>query len=406
MRVLVVASYLPYPLLTGGRIRVYNLLRRVANRHEVSLAALLESPQDAEGIPHLREFCARVETAPYPAHQRSRLAKAPGMLRYALQGRPPDLMLLHSEELVSKIRQLFSTMDFHIVQIEQFMGLYLETLPRNKSYKTVQMFHNVESHNYARMAQVERQWYGRLRASINGFGMRHWEHRYAEKFDRCTTVSEVDKQLLMTANPRLQIDVIPNGVDTEAFQPLPPAPASVPPSLIFVGSMGYPPCADAALYFCNQILPLIRQVINPVEVRIVGWNPPPEVLRLNGNGVRVTGRVEDVVPHYQESSVCVVPLRAGSGTRLKILEAMALGRPVVSTSIGCEGLEVVDGEHLLIGDTPERFAANTLSLLRDRALYQSMRVSARRLVEARYGWDKIADRLMDVYNEVLESPPV
>jgi polysaccharide biosynthesis protein PslH len=403
MRVLVLSNYLPYPLLTGGRIRIYNLLRRVASRHEVSLAALLESPEDAEGIPHLRTFCARVETAPFPAHQRSRLAKAPGMLRYVLQGRPPDLMLLHSEELVTKIRQLFSRVDFDIVQIEQFMGLYLEALPRKKSYKTLQMFHNVESQNYARIAQVERRWYRRVRASINGVVMRHWEHRYAERFDRCTTVSELDQQLLKKANPRLQIDVIPNGVDTQKFQLLPQVAETVPSSLIFVGNMGYPPCIDAVLYFCGEVLPLIRQLIDSVEVRIVGCNPPPEVLKLNGNGVHVTGRVEDVIPYYQQSAACVVPLRAGSGTRLKILEAMALGRPVVCTTVGCEGLDVVNGEHLLIGDTPERFAESTVRLLRDLSLSQSIRVNARKLVEARYGWDNIADRLMWVYEDLAQN---
>ena len=403
MRILVVSNYLPYPQLTGGRIRVYNLLRRVANRHEVSLAALLESPQDAEGIPHLQEFCARVETAPFPAHQRSRLAKAPGMLRYVLQGRPPDLMLLHSEELVTKIRQLFSGMDFDIVQIESMMALYLETLPRNKSYKSLEMFQNIESHNYGRIAHVERRWYRKLRASINSVSMRYWEHRYAQNFDRCTTVSEVDQRLLKKANPKLQVDVIPNGVDTAKYQPLPSASERGFPTLMFVGNMGYPPCVDAVIYFCSEILPLIRQAITPIELRIVGRNPHRDVLRLSGNGVHVTGSVEDVVPYYQESTICVVPLRAGGGTRLKILEAMALGRAVVSTSIGCEGLDVVDGEHLLIGDTPERFAENTVRLLRDRHLSQYLCANARRLVEARYGWDAIAERLMTLYDKMIES---
>ena len=107
MRVLMIANYLPYPQVSGGRIRIYNLLRQVASRHEVSLAALLESPADADGVPHLRQFCARVETANFPAHQRTRLAKAPGMFRYALERKPPDLMLLHSEELVGKIGSYF-----------------------------------------------------------------------------------------------------------------------------------------------------------------------------------------------------------------------------------------------------------------------------------------------------------
>ena len=156
--------------------------------------------------------------------------------------------------------------------------------------------------------------------------------------------------------------------------------------------------------FVVQILPLIRHTINPMEFWIVGGNPRPEVLELNGNGVRVTGRVEDVVPYYQQSTVCVVPLRAGGGTRLKILEAMALGRPVVSTTIGCEGLDVVDGEHLFIADTPEQFAQKTVRLLLDRHLSQYMCANARRLVEAHYGWDRIARRLTDVYDEMVAQP--
>ena len=404
MRVLMICHYVPYPQMTGGRIRIYNLLRRVANRHDVSLAALLETPDDAQGLSHLRQFCARVETATLPAHQRSRLAKATGMLRYILNGRPPDLMLLHSEELVAKIRQLFSTIEFDIVQIESLMALYLETLPQDRGYKSLQMFHNVESHNYARIAQVERRWSGKVRASVNSFSMRYWEHRYAEKFDRCTTVSEMDQQLLREANPRLHVDVIPNGVDLEKYRPLPLPATNTPPSLMFIGNMGYQPCIDAAQHLCTDILPLIRQVIPLVELWIVGSNPAPEVRRLHGNGVHVTGRVEDIEPYYRQCTVCVVTLRAGGGTRLKILEAMALGRPVVSTTIGCEGLGVVDSEHLLIADGPKQFAEATVRLLRDPRLAGDIRANARKLVEARYGWDKIADRLMEIYEDMVAGP--
>jgi sugar transferase (PEP-CTERM/EpsH1 system associated) len=404
MRVLMIANYLPYPELTGGRIRVYNLLRRVAQRHEVSLAALLESPEDVEGVPHLQQFCAAVETASFPAHQRSRLAKAPGMLRYVLERKPPDLMLLHSQELLQKIRQLFSTAPFDIVQIESVMGLYLEGLPPRGAYRSLEMFQNITSHQLARISDVERRGYERLRARITSISMRHWEPRYAENFDRCTTVSKVDQELLMKANPRLRVDVIPNGVDTQKYQPLPLPSETASPSLMFIGSMGYPPCVDAVLYFHSDILPLIRQVITPVQFRVVGRDPPPEVLKLNGTGVHVTGRVEDVVPFYQQSTVCVVPLRAGGGTRLKILEAMALGRPVVSTTIGCEGLDVVDGKHLLVADTPEQFAAHTLRLLNDRHLVRHLCANARQLVEARYSWDSIAERLMEVYEEMIANP--
>jgi len=406
MRILIIADYLPYPLIGGDRIRIYNLLRRVASRHEVSLAAFLETPDDAEGVPHLQQFCVRVETA--SLRRRSPLAHMPGLFRYALEGKPPELKFLQSEELVSKIRQLVSTIDFDIVQIESRMGLYLETLPRNRRCKNILMFQNFTSQQDRRVFNIERRWKVKIRSLLNSMAMSQWEPRYAERFDRSTTVSEIDRNLLLKANPRLQVDVIPNGVDTLVYQPLPAENAS--PTLLFIGNMGYPPCVDAVLYFCRDIFPRIRRMIGAVDLWIVGRDPRPEVVQLSGDGVHITGRVDDVIPYYRQSAVCVVPLRAGGGTRLKILEAMALGRPVVSTTIGSEGLDVVDGEHLLVADTPEQFAERTVGLLSDQVLYRRIASSARQLVVSRYDWDVIAEQLMRIYAKMMvprctKAPP-
>lgn len=396
MRILMITDTLPYPLIGGDRIRIYNLLRRVASRHEVSLASLIEKPDEAfEGVPHLQQFCVRVETANY--QRRKRLAYIPGMLGYAIRGNPPELYLLHSEELESKIKQLVSTTDFDIVQIESRMGLYLDLLPVNGHFKSVLMFQNFTFQQDNRVFHIERQWTKKIRPLINSIAMHSWEPRHAERFTRCTTVSEIDQQFLQKANSRLRINVIPNGVDIQNYKPL---PENAQPVLMFVGNMGYPPCADAVLYFCQEILPLIRRKIAAVEMWIVGRNPRPEVLQLDGDGVHITGQVGEVLPYYQRSAVCVVPLRAGGGTRLKILEAMALGRPVVSTTIGCEGLDVVDGEHLMVADDPEQFAEKTVRLLTDRGLYQDITANGRQLVETHYDWDIISGQLMDMYAEM------
>lgn len=398
MRVLMIVDYLPYPPISGGRIRVYNLLRQVARFHAVSLAGFLEKPEDAEGLPHLRELCERVETASF--RQRSRLAKVPGLLRFALEGKPPELNLLYSEELVEKINQLVSSLDFDLIQIESTLGFYLESLPKTGRYKTIQMFQNFSLQQYGRVSQIEQRWDSKLRAGLKSLTMGAWEPRYAEKFDCCTAVSEADQDLLLKANPRLQVEVIPNGVDLEQYQPLPLPDEKKAPAILFIGNMGYPPCADAALYFCSEIFPSLRQALSNLELWIVGRDPSPEVLNLEGPGIHVTGRVESVLPYYQQCAVSVVPLRAGGGTRLKILEAMALGRPVVSTTIGCEGLEVVDGQHLLLADTPRQFAEQTLRLLREHELAQALATQGRQLVEARYGWEKIAAHLLKIYAEL------
>lgn len=399
VRILIITDSIPYPTVSGDRVRTYNLLRRIARQHQVWLAALLDTPEEAEGVSHMQEFCHRVEVA--NLRRRHPLMHLPGLFRFALAGRPLELKFQHSEELVHKIRHLVSTVDFDLVHIEPSeMALYLEALPPDAHYKCVLSFHNIASDQYTRLFHVEKRLVGKMRAWLHSRMMRQWEPRYAERFDRCITVSEADRRLLTTANPRLQVDVIPNGVDTRMYQPLPQESTS--PTLLFVGKMSYWACADAVLYLCREILPHIRRMIGEVEMWIVGADPPPEVIRLGGDGVHVAGRVDDVVPYYSRSTVCVVPLRAGGGTRLKTLEAMALGRPVVSTTIGCEGLGVVDGEHLLIADSPEEFAERTVRLLKDRALCQRITTSARWLVVTHYDWDVIVKQLMETYAEVAE----
>jgi len=399
MRILFITDYLPYPLISGDRIRVYNLIRRIARQHEVSLVGFLQTPDEIVGVSHMQEFCYRVETV--NLRRRHKLARVPGLLRYVLAGIPFDFEFLRSEVLADRIRHLASSAGFDIVQIEQTrMALYLEALPTDTDYKHILVFHNVAAYQYDRISRIALTPTKRMRAWLHGRMLRRWEPRYAERFDRCITVSEVDRSLLMSANPHLQVDVVPNGVDTQIYQPLPLE--GVQPALLLIGNMSYAPCADGAIWFCNQILPHIRRELSEVEVWIVGISPPPEVVRLSGDGVHVTGRVEDVVSCYRQSTVSVVPLRAGGGTRLKILEAMALGRPVVSTSIGCEGLDVVDGKHLLIADDPERFAEKTVRLLKDRALYQRIVADARQLAVTRYDWDVIAGQLLDVYSEMTQ----
>jgi glycosyltransferase involved in cell wall biosynthesis len=238
---------------------------------------------------------------------------------------------------------------------------------------------------------------------LKSFLIENMEAKSIRDFDHCLVVSREEARLLESVTSAANISIIENGVDCANLQPLPqPSNAS---HLLFVGVIGYPPNADAVIYFCKSILPSIRKAIPEVRLTVVGHAPPIEVqgLALSSGAVIVTGFVNDPIPYYADASVCVVPLRAGGGTRLKILEAMALGRPVVTTSIGCEGLEVTDGEHLLIGDSAADFARQVLRLLREPELRHRITVAARKLVERRYDWSIIAETLVHTY-EVLASP--
>ena len=344
MKILIISNVMPYPPISGGALRLYNLLRRVSAQHQVWLASHLHSPEQTDSIGHLEQFCEGVLTA--PLRRRHPLGHIPGLLSYALRRKPLELKFLHSKELADKIRRLTSEVDMDIVQIEESrLALYLDLFPSDCQNKKILTFYDIAFDQAGRFASIEQSFVMKWRSWLYGQTMRRWEPHYAERFDRCVTVSERDRDLLTDRNPRLHVEVIPNGVDTKRYQIL-PLPDSSPPVLLYVGGMSYPPSRDAVLFFGEEILPRVWDICPEAEFWVVGADPPSRLNQLDGDRVHAMGIVEDVRPYYQRCTACVVPLRAGGGTRLKILEAMALGRPVVSTTLGCEGLEVIPKKHV------------------------------------------------------------
>lgn len=219
-----------------------------------------------------------------------------------------------------------------------------------------------------------------------------YEKLFIPRCDFLLAPSKSDAEFYHALAPNIETVVIPNAVDTATLKPLPPP--DEPFSLIYPGRMDYPPNVQAAHTFCHEILPRITQIIPDVRFYIVGKNPIASVQELQSDQVLVTGYVEDVLPFWQKAAVLVVPLKVGSGTRIKIIEAMALGRPAVSTSKGCEGLEVTHGKEILIADDPESFATNVIRLLQDSSLYLGLVHAARKLVEEKYSF-KTVERLVD-----------
>ncbi len=401
MRILLITNAVPYPPHSGAPLYTYSLLRRIARHHEVSLACFRRLGQE-EGVAHLSQYCRDIVTAPAPGD--AALDRPLDLVRYLVRGCPPDLRFYESAELRDQIKALTGVRSFDVVYIDHSeMGIYLEALPSTLARRSIWALHDVDWVKFARISRLEPQWARKLRTGLHGYLMHHWKPRYAERFACCTTVSEVDRGLMRDANPRLRVEVIPAGVDIEWNRYLPEDPATRP-SLIFVGAMGYRPNLDAVQFFVAEILPLIWLEMPEVELWIVGRNPNPELLRLDDDRIHQTGEVADVRPYYGRSTLCVVPLRAGGGARLKILEAMALGRAVISTTIGCEGQSLVDGEHLLTADQPAVFAAQTLRLLRDHELRRTIVAKARQAVAAQYDWDLIANRLMAIYTEAASCP--
>src|SRR5207253_1854376 len=221
------------------------------------------------------------------------------------------------------------------------------------------------------------------------------------RFDGCTLTSARDEELLRLELPTVDTAVVPNAVDVDFFHPDPTGVPPDPMTLVFFGSINYQPNTDGLLFFLREILPRLKARYPGIKLRIVGQQPPPEIQARADDGVEVTGLVDDVRPYIERATVIIAPLRIGGGTRFKILEAMAMGKAVVSTTIGAEGIEVHDGSDILLADEPETFAAQIGRLLDDAALRHRMGATARSLIEQRYSWSASVGRLEEFHAELL-----
>ena len=398
MRFLMITNTLPYPPIAGHPIRNLNLLKRIAQKNEVWLLALVDEDQLPVDLGPLQDICQEVILIPFGEF--SALARPLQAIQFLLQGTPPEIRLYETKGMIDALRDLTHRVEFDIIQFEDsYMAHYQEYLPAGWQGKRILTFIDIAYRQYDRIYRIETKILRKLRLWLYSRMMYNWEPQYAGNFDLSVTMSDIDRDLLLSRNSSLNITTIPNGVDTHEFQPL-PMPVDGSNNLVYVGNMSYRPNADAVTYFCEEILPLIHQKIPNVQFWIVGNQPLPEVYDLQNEFVHVTGRVEDVQPFYQQSSVCVIPLRAGSGTRLKILEAMALGRPIVSTSVGAEGIDITDGDNILIGDDPQTFASHIVDLLQNQAAWQRIATQARQFAVDNYDWDSITDKLLKTFDSL------
>jgi glycosyltransferase involved in cell wall biosynthesis len=347
----------------------------------------------------MRHYCEEVEVV--VAKRRSLPEHIVGVIPCLFSGRPLATHSFFYEELAAKTHEIFTNHRIDLIQIEHsFFAPYIDGVPSPILCKKILSLHNLGVSQYRSMLNLKMGMREKLLFFVKWLLMLRWEARYAKKFDRVLVVSPSERQWLQAANPRLTISVIENGIDTHHYQPL--AVSSEPPTLIFVGIMGYPPNVDAVLWFCREMLPHIQVRLPDIKLLIVGHHPAPEIQKLGEhNNISVTGHVLDLTPYYQRAHVSIVPLRAGGGTRLKILEAMALGRPVVSTSLGCEGLKVKDGKNILLADHSMKFAEQLIKLLQNSTLQKTIAHHARQLVETQYDWRIIGTKLLNVYEQLL-----
>jgi len=409
MKILLLAPYPPHPPRGGGALRIVHLLRGLAARHTVTLLTFAPSPEAVGALAPLRELCG-VSTVIGPP-RRSLAARA----RTTLTSPLPDMALRNaSQAFAEALSRTLAAERFDVVQAEsiEMAGYALAArafAPAGAAPLVALDQFNAEYvlQRRAALTDLGRGLALRPRALVGGaYSLAQWmklaayERRLLRTFDRVFVVSAEDRAALRRLAPRADPRVVPNGVDVAHYAPGVVAPQPFPgPAIVFTGTLDYRPNIDAVRWFAAEVLPRVRAHRPDARFVVVGRAAAPAVRALHdGEAVEVVGEVADVRPYIAGTAVYAVPMRIGGGSRLKLLEALAAAAPVVSTSMGAEGVDgLADGRELLLADRPDAFAAATLRLIDDRALAARLGAAGRVLAAARYDWSAIVPRLEAAY---------
>jgi sugar transferase (PEP-CTERM/EpsH1 system associated) len=413
MKLLILTPQLPYPPHQGTTIRNFNLIKHLAPHHEIILLSF-GKPDELQNAEPLRALCRRIEIAPYPT--RSFAQRAWTTLTSPL----PDMALRLKSDQMHKIVDSLRDESFDIVQIEGIeMARYvLDAEMENQKSKIVFDDHNAEyvlqRTAFESDARRVTRWHAALYSLIQWKKLERYERECGQRAHHVIACSEADATAITTllnhkpeiTNLNSKISVIPNGVDTKFYVPSDAVCAKplADLAMVFTGKMDFRPNIDAMTWFAAEILPRIRAEIPLAHIVIVGQKPAPRILALNQQpGIEITGWVMDTRPYIADAAVYVVPLRMGSGTRLKVLEAMAMGKAIVSTTRGVEGIGLTPERDALIADTPETFARAVIALLHDPERRHALGHNARALAEGKYDWGSIVPQFNQVYERIAHS---
>ena len=395
MKILMLTPYLPYPLLSGGQIRSYNLLKNLAKKHQITLVALIKHDDEKKYIANIAQYCHQVIVAKRP--------EKPWTLTNIIQtgfGKYPFLVVRnYSTEAKSAVIEKLRAEQFDLIHAETFY-----VMPHIPTTQTPILLveQTIEYQVYQHFVETMRFLPLRWLFSLDVAKIRYWEEYYWKQATRVVAMSEPDKEVMLSRIPPLDVSIVPNGVDSMVFK-FQNKTLNTDPTILFVGNFKWLQNREAVSILVNKIWPRIVKQIPDAKLWIVGRFPTPEILALKDKQVEISDNIEDIRQAYQKSDMLLAPIYGPGGTRYKILEAMASGLPVVTTPQGIEGLGAVDSKEALIRVSHEALADATIQVLQDKKLYRNLAVKANSLVRQNYSWKGIATFLDRIYEAVAHE---
>jgi len=390
MNILFLTPYLPFPLNNGGNIRTFNLIKNVSKYHNVSLLSLVQQ-DESEYISEIKKYCDV-----YPLqYKRNRIE----WLKSFFSRYPYITMLKHySSENEKQIHTIIKNGHFHLLQVESIhMSAYVQNITW---IPKVLDAHNIESDILCRICKSTLS-IKSIIYCIDYLKNKKFEQNAIRSFDACLSVSENDNKRLRKKGAK-RLMTLPNCVDLNYYYPIKRNDFSY--NITFTGFMNWYPNVDAVRTFYREAFEKLKKQYPDIKFYIVGKNPRLVIEELQKKeGIIVTGEVPDVRPFISNSDICIVPLRIGGGTRLKILEYFAMEKPIISTSIGAEGIDVINEKHLIIEDDISKFPERIAELLNNPEYAQFIAKNGRKLVEEKYSWEQYGKKLSQLYMELVDD---
>ncbi len=399
MRILWVKVGGLWPLTTGGRLRSFHLVSELARRHDVRVLTTHGPGDDPDGLSRELSHCAEVHSVPYEIPRQGSRRFALSLFRSWSSPMPADMWKCRVEALRGEVARRLTAGEADIC-VADFLHA-ASNVPVNGRHVPIVFFaHNVEFQIWKRLRDHADQPWKRALLEVEWRKMRRYEADVCRRATLTLAVSDLDRDMLGAAAPGSRIVAIPTGVDTRYFTP--DESRERPHHLVFTGAMDWYPNEDGILHFLDGVLPRIRAAVPDATLTLVGRNPTPRLRDAAARtGAEVTGTVDDVRPHVLAGAVSIVPLRIGGGTRLKIFEALAMGKAVVSTGVGAEGLPLEPGRHFVRADDPEAFAAAVVELLLHGDRRRALGRAGRALVDEHYSWAQVSRTLERRLSEAM-----